>query len=62
MKEYRIRAYFDKVYAPRSYKSRVFCDKLEAEKALVTAKDYYSTYPYLNRVVIEEREVTAWRE
>ena len=62
MKEYRIRAYFDAVYAPRSYKGKIFCDKLGVEKAYKEALDYYSTYPYLVKVVIEEREVTAWKE
>ena len=62
MKEYRIEAYFSEVYAPRSYKRMVFRDLEAAKKVFVLAKEYYSNYPYLEKVVIEEREVTEWRE
>lgn len=62
MKEYRIMAYFTAVYSPRSYKRKVFAVKEEAEKLLLEALDYYSSYKYLDRVVIESRNVTNWEE
>lgn len=62
MKEYRIEAYFSEVYTPRSYKRMVFRDLEAAKKVFVLAKEYYSNYPYLEKVVIEEREVTEWKE
>ncbi len=62
MKEYRIMAYFTDVYAPRSYKRKIVTNKDEAEKLFQEAKEYYSTYKYLDKVVIESREVTEWRQ
>lgn len=62
MKEYRIMAYFTKVYPPRSYKRKIFYDKAEAEKFWHEAIEYYSNYKYLDRVVIENRSVTDWKE
>ena len=62
MKEYRIMAYFTVVYSPRSYKRKVVTTKEEAEKLLSEALDYYSSYKYLDKVVIESRDVTNWEE
>lgn len=62
MKEYRIRAHFREVYAPRSYKRMILQDLDEAKIVLEQAKEYYASYPYLIDVVIEEREVSEWRE
>ena len=62
MTEYRIMAYFTEVYGPRSYKKKIVTDKEEAEKLLIEAKEYYSSYKYLDKVVIESREVTNWKE
>lgn len=61
MKEYRIMAYFTKVYPPRSYKRKIFNNKEDAEKILEKAKKYYATYNYLDKVVIETREVSDWK-
>lgn len=60
MYEYRIRAYFTEVYAPRSYKRKIIFDYEEAKKLLEEAKNYYATYKYLRGVVIEKREVGQW--
>ena len=61
-KEYRIRAYFSEVYAPRSFKCKVYTTLEEAETALIKAKEYYNKYPYLIKVVIESRQITEWSE
>lgn len=61
MIEYRVMAYFTKVYTPRSYKRKIVTTWEEAVKLLEKAKDYYSGYNYLEKVVIESREVTAWK-
>lgn len=58
--EYRVRAYFTDVYAPRSYKRKVVYTREDAEKLLTEAREYYSTYKYLDRVVIESRKVGKW--
>ena len=64
--EYQIRAYFKedapRGYLPRSYKRKIVESLDEAKKLLEEAKRYYSTYKYLDRVVIEEREVGVWEE
>lgn len=63
MKEYRVMAYFDADclgYAPRSYKRKIVLSEKEAERLLQEAKEYYSKYKYLDRVVIESREVSEW--
>lgn len=44
MTEYRVMAYFTKVYAPRSFKRKIVNTKEEAEKLLEKAKRYYSEY------------------
>lgn len=65
MKEYRIMAYFKKVYDPRSYKRKMFGSREEAENMLPEAIRYYSGYKYydlMERVVIESREVGDWKE
>ena len=66
MKEYRIRAYFNgDVYGNRTYKGKVFTSVAEAEILLEDAKEYYTSEPYkpyLEKVVIEEREVSEWEE
>lgn len=62
MKEYRIMAYFTDIYAPRSYKRKIVMNKNEAEKLFKEAKKYYSMYKYLDKVVIESREITEWNE
>lgn len=62
MKEYRIMAYFTKVYGPRSYKRKIIGSREEAEKLLKAAKKYYSSYNYFDHVCIESREVTNWEE
>ena len=62
MKEYRVMAYFDKVYEPRSYKRKVVATLEEAKEILKEAMSYYSRYPYLNRVVIEVRDVSEWSD
>ena len=60
MKEYRIMAYFTDVYAPRSYKRKIY-DSLEAaEKDYEDALEYYSGYRYFKEAVIESREVSEW--
>lgn len=60
-KEYKIVAYFSKVYSPRSYKRKIVSSYDEAVSLLAEAKDYYDRYSYLEDVRIEEREVTDWR-
>ena len=69
MTEYRIMAYFTNIYSPRSYKRKIFNTLEEAEKVYKEAVNYYSGsgssifcgYKYLDKVVIESREVTEWR-
>lgn len=61
-REYRVKAYFTEVYLPRSYKRMVVTDPEEAQKLLKEAKKYYSSYKYLDRVVLESREVGEWKE
>lgn len=61
-KEYRVRAYFTRVYAPRSYKNKWVATPAEAEELLAKAEDYYSDYNYLDRIVIESRIVSEWEE
>lgn len=64
MKEYRIMAYFTQIYTPRSYKRKIVGTLYEANKLLEEAKEYYSSdqyHGYLDKVVIESREVTEWR-
>ncbi len=63
MKEYRIKAEFSDVHAPRTYRRKVFTDRHEAEMALVEAKRYYEAEPfskYNPQVFIECRSVTEW--
>lgn len=60
-------AYFNgSVYRKRSYKRKIVYTEPEARQLYNEAVDYYnsSSYytKYLNRVVIEEREVSDWRE
>ena len=62
MKEYKVMAYFSKVYTPRSYKRKIVNTIQEATDLLAQAKLYYAEYPYLEKVVIESREVTEWEE
>lgn len=65
MKEYRIQAYFKEVYSSRTYKRKFFDSLEEAERVLPEAREYYSGSQYLGRlerVVIESREVEAWKE
>lgn len=62
MKEYKIMAYFTEVYPPRSYKRKVTTNLTEALRLLKKAKEYYSSYKYLDRVVLESREVEEWKE
>ena len=66
MKEYRVRAYFrddaPRGYEPRSYKRKVTNDPHEAEIMLKEAKEYYSKYAYLDKVVLESREVGRWEK
>lgn len=61
MTEYRVMAYFYDVYTPRSYKRKIVKTIGEAKALLKQAKEYYSSYPYLLKVVIESREVTEWK-
>ena len=60
MKEYRVLALFEKVYQPRTYRRKIVNTQEEAEELLKRAKEYYSTYPYLISVQIQEREVSEW--
>lgn len=60
MYEYRIRAYFTKVYTPRSYKRKVVYTLEEAEALYHEAVEYYYGYNYLDRIVIEGRRVSEW--
>ena len=64
MIEYRVRAYFKedapRGYDPRTYKRNYVFDLKLAEKLLEEAKEYYKTYKYLDRVVIESRTVSDW--
>ena len=62
MKEYKVMAYFTEVYPPRSYKRKVTTNLTEALRLLKKAKEYYSSYKYLDRVVLESREVEEWKE
>lgn len=64
MTEYRIMAYFTQVYTPRSYKRKIVTTKEEAEKLLQEAIEHYSSYKYhgyLDKVVIQSREITEWK-
>ena len=49
-------------YTFRSYKRKIVTDLKEAEKILKEAKRYYKTYKFVDRVVIESREVSDWKE
>lgn len=60
MKEYRVRAYFSKVYTPRTYRKKVTTDLEEARRIFKEAVDFYNGYNYLIKVVLEEREVSDW--
>lgn len=64
-REYRVRAYFDEAtaprsYGPRAYKRKVVTTRGEAEELLAEAREYYSGYKYIDKVVIERREVSGW--
>jgi len=61
-REYRVKAYFTEVYPPRSYKRKVTTNLTEALRLLKKAKEYYSSYKYLDRVVLESRKVGEWKE
>ena len=62
--EYRIMAYFKTdVYAPRSYKRKIYETKDAALQELEQATAYYHTHPYemhLDKVVVEKRTCTPW--
>ena len=62
MKEYRVRAYFtdSSMYPSRTYKRKIYMTLPDALNALNKAKVYYSSYKYIDKVVIESREVTNW--
>ena len=66
MKEYRVMAYFKKD-APLGNQPRSFRRKIvnSYEKA-ITLRDealmYYDKYRYIDKVVIESREVSDWEE
>lgn len=60
IREYRVMAYFSKVYAPRSYKRKVTTDLKEAKRLFEEAKDYYYGYNYLTKIVIESRVISEW--
>ena len=66
MKEYRVMVYFSdeapRSYTFRSYKRKIVTDLKEAEKILKEAKRYYKTYKFVDRVVIESRNVSEWEE
>ena len=67
MKEYKVMAFFNEDCpphsgAPRSYKHKVTRDPEEAQRILKEAKEYYSKYKYLDRVVLVSREVGEWEE
>lgn len=59
--EYRVRAYFNSdSYGPRSYKRKVVSTEEDAKRLLEEALEYYASYKYLDRVVIEKRRVEGW--
>lgn len=64
MKEYRVMAYFKedapKGNQPRSFRRKIVRSPEEASELLQEALQYYSEYKYIDRVVIETREVTDW--
>jgi hypothetical protein len=67
MQEFRIRAYFSDdapphSNQPRSYKKKIYTSQEEAEVALKEAREYYSRYRYIEEVVIEQRNVTKWKQ
>ena len=66
MKEYRVMAYFKadapKGYQPRSYQRKIVTTPYEALDLLDEAKEYYSRYKYLDKIVIESRFVSRWEE
>lgn len=66
MKEYRIMAYFKdnapKGNQPRSFRRKVVSTSQEAEQLLQDALLYYERYAYIDRVIIESREITEWKE
>ena len=67
MKEYRIRAYFNgDIYGNRTYKGKVFTSEAEVKILFEDAIDYYLSkpcyQPYLEKIVIEEREVSEWEK
>ena len=66
MKEFRIMAYFSDdapthSYQPRSYKKKIYTDQKEVANALKEAREYYSKYRYIEKVVIEQRNVSEWK-
>ena len=67
MKEFRIMAYFTEEapahsYQPRSFKRKIYNNREDAEEALKEAREYYSRYRYIDRVLIEQRNVSEWEE
>ena len=63
VKEYRVRAYFTAQHNPRDYRWKSSIATLdEAKQVLEEAKQYYSSYKTLDKVVLEERYTTSWEE
>ena len=66
--EYRIRAIFkddQSIYQDRTYKGKIYGGKWEAMDYILEAQEYYRRKPYseyIDKVVIERREVQEWEE